>query len=431
MKAQRIYFLLKLSNTAIVSIWSFLITYSMIHTIGVTGYAFLAGLFAISALVLQTDLGLAAVLFARLRKTFLTGEGDLAEDRSIFSALFVCYFGVALVATATVAAFILGTAAGPESVRGAAVLIFGGIVLTLPWLPVRAALNAHDRYIASETIEFCRRGVMLLAAAALLIGLPVWAYGLVVLSSWVVVYGVAAVLVAGCGMSLLERSFLAGARALMRTELARVRAAVRFAGSEFLIYIFPYYCIPFLFGSPTILVAFDTYYKVTRFAASAYLVGSETFLPAQTRAYYAHDHEQLRRLTARILAIGAVPAIGGIAVVALFGHEVFAILLSHGDVVSPTLRAVICAMFVLMLLQATCGTFLVGIGLLQPLANRANLVLAGMALLVAATWAFSLSFDAMMIGYVAIFAGGVVSYVLLLRRLFYRPAPRAPGAAAP
>ena len=155
-----------------------------------------------------------------------------------------------------------------------------------------------------------------------------------------------------------------------------------------------------MFGGPAYVVAFDIFYKVTRFGGVAYNVPIETMLPAQTRAFHSGDVGAVRRYRHQALLLGALPLAGAAAFLLLFGQRFFGVLLNHSHPIDPALRYVMVAMLAAMLLQMTAGAFMVGIGRYRAMTRIAMLTTSLMALAVGATIVLKLDFFTFMMLYV-------------------------------
>lgn len=421
-------FAVKATNTVLATAWTFLLAYALVRLVGLGNYAFLAGILALAALVLQFDLGISIRLFGRLRQDFLAPHKlQQAALGDAVVATFWCYAGVALAVTAIFATAIWGAGLGNPDYRLANLLLFLGAVMPLPWMVLRAALNACDRFLLTELVDFLRRAVLLVLTGALVAGMPLLAYAIAFPLLWLA--GLAVLWVAA--RRIFGSFGLARWRpglAVLRADIATLGASAALALAEFLIYIHPYYAIPAMGGDAVAVVAFDMFYKVTRFAVTAYLTVTDTLLPQQTKAFHAGDAPALRRGVRLAFLLGAIPASGAAAVILVFGHELFGLLLGRADVVSPGQRWIFAAMLGLMLVQTVCGGLLAALGVLAPLARRASATLGAMLVFVALATVLRLPFIWFLAGYVALYAVEALSYLLVLRRLLISLGRPAAGA---
>lgn len=124
---------------------------------------------------------------------------------------------------------------------------------------------------------------------------------------------------------------------LLRREVGGIRATVLLSLADFIIVVFPCYLLAAA-RDATAVVAFDMFYKVTRFAVLSYLIGAETVLPHQTRAVHNDDAVALARATAKGFVVGLLPMTSGIIAIAMFGDGIFSLILSQSGIVSPVMR---------------------------------------------------------------------------------------------
>jgi len=424
------FFLLKISNTVLATVWSFLLTYSLVRTVGLTDYAFFATVIAFASLVLQADLGISLRLFGRMRQNFLHPEQSSRQELSSAAvAALWSYSAAALVATGIFATLLWGAELGTPEYRHIYLLLFAGSVLPLPWMILRVSVNAFDGYVLSEGIDFVRRLLLVALTGALAFGLPLMVYAVSFVGLWLA--GLLALLLVTRRIKLFQGGRVREGFRVLREDARGIAASAALSVSEFLIYIFPYYTIPLAHPEARALVVFDMFYKVTRFGTTAFLTVAETMLPHQTRAYHARDLPALRRWMLIAFALGAVPFLAGSAIVYFAGDRFFGILLGDASIVTQTTRVAICGMLFMMLVQTVSGAVLAGIGWLGALARRASTVL-GLLLLFAAIYQFTgWSIEAFIIGYVAIYGLEALAYFILMLSMLSRLRRETRLAAAP
>ncbi|MBR1231869.1 hypothetical protein [Bradyrhizobium sp. AUGA SZCCT0182] len=409
---------LKGLNAALMAVSNFVLAYVLIRTVGLESYAFIAGLLAVAALVVQCDLGITVLTFSELRSHYLSeahkrkanqGDHDLVRATvtiyTAIAAIAVTILGVALIAGIV-----------PVAHHGIAYfLIFAGAVCPLPRMPLRAAINARDGFVWTEGVDLVRRVAILAVTIAMLFGLSFVAYGALSLFIWVTSIAALVWLARPHGFALQSGVFFKGLL-FLRRKFRKARAAVVSSSAEFVISIFPYYLLSAT-GDGSAIVAFDMFHKVSRFAMVTYLIGAETALPHQTRALHNANASGLGRATAAGFLLGLLPMTLGIVAVSMFGERIFGTILNHSGIVSPTMRTALCAMLVFMLIQTTCAFVLVGAGKFEALARRANITLAGMVLISALMFLFHWSIDTFIVAYVCVYGGGALLYAACLYSL--------------
>jgi O-antigen/teichoic acid export membrane protein len=420
MRKSMLFFGLRIGSTVLATAWSFLLTYTLVRMIGLQDYAFLATVIAFASLVLQADLGISVRLFSRMRQNFLDPSAGSREDlRSAAATALWAYSAAALLATAVFAAILWIWDLGPAAHRGALVVLFAGSVLPLPWMVLRVAVNAFDHYVLTEAIDCARRAILLALTGALAFGLPLMAYTIGFVLLWAAALAILFIQ-AQRRIDLFHGISIRRGWQVLREDGAGIAASAQLSFSDFLIYIFPYYVLLLTHAEAAALVAFDMFYKVTRFGVTAYFTVSETMLPHQTRAYHTRNPAAMLRMLGLSFALCAVPCIAGTGIIYFFGDRFFGELLGHPDIVSPHLRLAICAMLVFMMVKAITGSVLAGIGELSPLGNRATLALAAMLLYCTASRIAGWSIDTFVAGYVLLYGCQAASYFLLLLRTFRR-----------
>jgi len=144
------------------------------------------------------------------------------------------------------------------------------------------------------------------------------------------------------------------------------------------------------------------------------MIGAETVLPQQTRAMHDADAARLARATAKGVMVGLVPMVAGVIAVAIFGEQIFGAILNHGGIVSPIVRAAICAMFVFMLVQTTCQIVLIGVGKFEELAWRSCLTMAGMVVASVLMIVLHWTADTFIVAYVIVYGEGSLLYAQTL-----------------
>jgi O-antigen/teichoic acid export membrane protein len=417
-RSSLVLFTLKGLNSALTAISNFVLVYVLVRTIGLDSYAVIASLLAIAALVAQSDLGITGLMFFKLRSHYLgeTGKQDASPgDQDFVGAVVLLYIAIAVISVVIVGAALAAgfVQVAPHGI--AYLLIFAGAVCALPRMALRVAVNARDGFVWTESIDLGRRAALLVLTAAMLLGLSFASYGALNLLMWILSISTLIWLARLHGFALRRGAFLRGLRPL-RKEVGRVRATVLLSLADFAISVFPYYLLAATRDAAAI-VAFDMFYKVTRFAVLSYLIGAETVLPQQTRAVHNQDATGLSRATAKGFMVGLLPMASGIVAIAVFGEQLFGAILNHSGLVSPVIRIAICAMLVFMLIQTTCQIVLIGVGKFEELARRSFITLAGMALISTLMVLFRWNIETFIAAYVIVYGAGSLLYAECLYSL--------------
>jgi O-antigen/teichoic acid export membrane protein len=378
-----------------------------------------------------TDAGMVKVLFVNLRSRFLQNK-PYGEISGQTTAIVILYF--ALAALASIICFLiletrLGYSLG-ESID--LTLFFAFNAINLPWVALRYFSIAIDEYVFFETLEASRRCLNAAALVALLFGLPVIVFLLLINAGWFVVSFAAVV-------KLHSRSVLVGhGRGSVTNFIAFLRGNARqlansavYAASETFIYSFPYLFVPWAFGlgAPTIIL--DTTFKVYRSANQFYSAACDSLVPRQTSALAERDGPAMVRATWLATALCGIPAVGASVVLLLFGNKLFALLLGPAAVMPPQMMPVIIMLLFGNLAQMVSHSVLVHTGYFKDVARISFALVAAMTAGAAvALWAHSDIVQFLNI-YTAIYTCGAIATVGLMIRGPIRLAHTAAGASAP
>src|SRR5580698_9404709 len=264
---------------------------------------------AISNSLTLADAGVVKVMFVNLRRRFLQNESlnSLAGQATV---IFVLYSGLAGLA-AMICFIVLLSRFGYSGIDSAEFsLFFLFNAINLPWFALRNISFAIDEYYYFEGLEASRRGLNMAALAALLFGLPMPAFLLLINAGWLAASFAAIVKLRGrhafggnFGQSVTHLL------AFYRGNGRQIFSSAAHMASETYIYNFAYFLVPWAYGlgAPTIL--FDTATSILRGNTMIYAAITDLFVPRQTRAFNDRDASTLMRATLMAMAIGAIPLI--------------------------------------------------------------------------------------------------------------------------
>jgi O-antigen/teichoic acid export membrane protein len=409
-KRQFAYLALKGVNLLLTTALNFGLVYVLIRKLSLTDYSAFVLMTAIGSYVLAADLGFSSVVYQRVRSAFLAGRAR--DGLSLAVTTFGLYLCLAL-GTAAIAFGMLTVKDGASGAGQTLGVYFLALLLALPWMIVRSTANAVDRFLIYEATEAARRMVLIILAAAMLRWLPFGGYAISGLVLWLGAYAVVLPpLSRALGGAPSAKHWAPGEA--FRDNAAQLKRAGVFSIMEFAIYNFPYLITPLLFGKGHALVAFDVFFKITRFAAVAYLVPSEALLPATTRAVHEADGRKLLKLLALVFGLSLAACLVAAIAVTVFGDALFGLLLGNRAVISPTVRICMAVILFAMMIQAPAGLLLLNTGRSAMLARIAPTVAAAMTVMCVAVAVTHASFDTFLVGYVSIFAIGAVVYFTLL-----------------
>jgi len=370
------------------------------------------------------------VLFVNLRGRYLQNK-PFGEISGQATAIVILYFTLA--ALASLVCFLV-LASHFNYLLGDNIdltLFFAFNAINLPWVALRYFSIAIDEYVFFETLEASRRCFNALALIALLFGLPVIVFLLLINAGWFAVSFAAAV-------KLHSRSVLVGhSRGSLSNFIAFVRGNARqlvnsavYAGSETFIYSFPYLLVPWAFGlgAPTIIL--DTTFKVYRSANQFYSAACDSLVPRQTSALAERDGPAMVRATWLATALCGIPAVGASLVLLVAGNKLFALLLGPAAVMPPQMIPVIIMLLFGNLAQMVSHSVLVHTGYFKDVARISFGLVAAMSVGAAvALWMQSDIVQFLNI-YTAIYTCGAIATVGLMIRGPIRLAHTAAGASA-
>jgi len=324
------------------------------------------------------DAGVVKVLFVTLRRRFLQDKplGMIAGQATV---LFVLY--CALTALAAAICFLILVAYFNYSTIESAelTLFFLFNAINLPWFALRNISIAIDEYFHFETLEASRRGLNTIALVALLLGLPVMAFLVIINAGWV------AAIVAAIAKLRRRRAFGGALRRNLVYLLAFFRANGRqlfsstvHAISETYIYNFPYFLVPWAYGLGAPTIIFDTAYKIFRGNQMIYGATTDLFVPRQTRAFNDRDAPTLIRATLLALAVSAVPLICIVSVLAVVHDRFFTFLLGSAAVMPPEIVPVLVIMLSVNLVKLVAYSLLVHCGFFAQVARLGPLFIVAM-----------------------------------------------------
>ena len=400
----------KTLNLVAITANSFVLVYVLVRILSFDLYPAAVLISSIGTYIMATDLGYSGFVYYRTRQSFLKDAKPHGSEAEVF----ILYMAVALIAAALVSAGIAVFLPVSPLMRTALSLYFLSIVLALPWNLLRRITAAVDLYLSFEVYEAVRRLFFLGVAICMLAGLPFIAFTLICLCAWLISFVVAIRILSNKReMALINSSPKAIIRHFKENS-ENIWQSGSLTITEFAIYNFPYVAIPFLFSDKTFIIAFDIFYKIIRFGGVSYAVPAESYLPTQTRAFYAHDRINVLHYYRIVMLLGLLPL--GMATLALFGvgDQLFTALLSRTGLVDLSMRISMAIMLSAMLLKESSGIFLFGTGNYKRLSPLAFITLGLMAFLVAATWLLQLSFHSFMYAYVAIYCLHATIYTVYL-----------------
>jgi hypothetical protein len=316
-----------------------------------------------------TDAGMVKVLFVNLRGRFLQNK-PFGEISGQTTAIVILYFTLA--ALASLICFLILASHFDYSLGDSIdlTLFFAFNAINLPWVALRYFSIAIDEYVFFETLEASRRCLNALALLALLFGLPVIAFLLLINAGWLVVSFVAAAKLHSRSVLIgHSRGSLSNFIAFLRGNARQLVSSAVYAASETFIYSFPYLLVPWAFGlgAPTIIL--DTTFKVYRSANQFYSAACDSLVPRQTSALAERDGPAMVRATWLATALCGIPAVAASVVLLVAGNRLFALLLGPAAVMPTQMIPIVIMLLFGNLAQMVSHSVLVHTGFFKDVAR--------------------------------------------------------------
>lgn len=324
---------------------------------------------AVSYALYLADVGIVKVLFVNLRRRFLQNKpaGAMASQTA---AIIVLYFALTVVGTLICFFALVGywKYSSVDSTELALFFLFNGI--NLPWLALRGISIAIDEYFYFETLEASRRGLNMILLLALLVGLPMMIFLLVINAGWV------AFTLAAVAKLRHRRTFGGNIRrgllhliVFFRSNSRQLLNSAAHTFSETYIYNFPYYLVPWAYGLGAPTIIFDTANKIFRSNYTIYSAICDLFVPRQTRAFSDRDAPTLVRATLLAMALGAVPLVALVLVLSFFHERFFTLLLGGAANMPAELVPILIILLTVSLAKMVAYSVLVHCGFFAQVAR--------------------------------------------------------------
>ncbi len=203
-----------------------------------------------------------------------------------------------------------------------------------------------------------------------------------------------------------------------------------YAVGELVVYNFPYFVVPLVFGlgAPTIIL--DTVFKVFRGATLIYAAGLDPLVPKQTRAFAEHDAPTLKKATLTATVLCAVPTILLCLALLFAGDRLFALLLGHAATVPGPAVFILIFLLLANMAQNVASSLLLHTGFFRQIARVATFLVITMAAMTTVVIVAGLDITAFLAGYAVVYIAGATLYISYVVRGPFRIAA-TPKVARP
>ena len=354
------------------------------------------------------DLGLAKILFVRLRGAHLAGKTDA---RAAHQATAVIVFYILLAAGGSLICFAVMAARPSFSLLEAADfgLFFFYITLNLTWVCLRSLSIAVDEYVFYEKLELARRIGNMATILAMLIGLPFTAFlvGSNVLWAVLVTCAVAKLLSRGA-MAPQLRGFASDLIEFFQTNMRSIARSGTFALSDIFTYTFPYYIVPWAFGLGAPIIILEATFRIFRGASVIYTAACDLAIPGQTRALAARDASKLIRTTLIAAALCCLPAAFACGLLIFASKQLFAFLLGTAATVPPAVTPILVVMLLANLVQMVAQSLLLHAGFFREISRIGASVAVAMVVATAIAVVAGLTIVEFLGVYAAVYTAGAL-----------------------
>jgi O-antigen/teichoic acid export membrane protein len=310
--------LAKLANVGLGMIWGFVVTFVFVRLLPLAEFRTFLLLVAFANFTISAELGFSTVIYSRMRRSHLSGEGTFRSEELGVLLLFMS----GLIALGALA-IALGLAGGLIRTGYPALFLAFYVTSALNMLAFlcRRALAALDHNLWWETLDNLRRLFCVAALFAALAGLPILLAVLaqLALSALAILLGLMTV---QRELAMPPRhwwSLRAGAAHVRGHYLADIGRTSALTISDIAAYNAPYFTIAAATHDPRPLLLFDFVYKMSRALTALIRAMVETMLPDLTRHFVAGAQARFRARLLQLLGLALGMAVALSALLLLAG----------------------------------------------------------------------------------------------------------------
>lgn len=310
--------LAKLANVGLAMLWGFAVTFVFVRLLPFQEFRAFLLLVAFANFTISAELGFSTVIYSRLRRSHLSGEGGFRNEE--LGVLLLFMIGIVGIGAVLIGGGLAGGLI--RTVHPALFLAFyAASALNLIALLARRALAALDHNLWWEALDFLRRALSLALLLAALIGLPILTS---VLAQFAITLGVILL-----GLVTVQRELTMSGRdwLSLRSGWGHVRAnyladigrTSLLTVSDIAAYNAPYFTIVAATQDARPLLLFDFVFKMSRALSAVARALVETTLPDLTQHFHAgatalfraHLRRCLKLCLAMAVALGLVLLVAG------------------------------------------------------------------------------------------------------------------------
>jgi O-antigen/teichoic acid export membrane protein len=415
LSATKRYFLLKSANNGSVLLWGFLQTFVFVRVFDHHDFSIIILINNAAMLLMLVDLGFSKIIFVDIREKFVNGNAVDHTDRVI--SLTTLYSLMVLGGALSTAIYVLYFGGSMQISPLVCGIYFLVVALNLPWQLLQNVCSAIDNFLEFEALDVVRRIVQIIILSLLLIFRIELVAFTCMLLTWIIAISIILVRLKTRGVtSRYAVDPFAWRHTLTPADKSAMLQSAVFIGSETVMYQAPLLLTPLFYGLGAPVIIVDTVFRFFRASISLFKISSETLIPLQTQAYFSKDWPELRRRTYQVLGVSAAFAGLIAATLLLFGHQIFAALLSSRELISTEAILCILALVGSNVLQNTFGSLLVITGFFKDLSRVGACIAALVLVALPLMGAVSGSIIDFLFTYVACYMASAIVYSWLASR---------------
>jgi O-antigen/teichoic acid export membrane protein len=418
------YLLLRVSTAGGALAMGFVQTFVFARILSPERFSIFIVVGAIGYTLWVTDLGLAKILFVKLRAGHLTGRPDQQAARQA-TAVVLFYVFIAIAAS-LVCVVIRGAQPSVtllDAVELGLFLLY--VTLNLAWFTLRTTSISVDLYVFYEKLELIRRVGIIAMMLAMLAGLPLAGFLIGANLFW-------AALLMSAAAKLVQRGALVPRLHGSLHELASFfrlnRQSIMRSGTGALSGVFatmfPDYLVPVAFGLGAAPIILEVTMRIFRGGAMICTAATDLAVPGQTRSLAAHDAPRLISTTLFAAALCCIPAFAACGVLIFAGGPFFKFLLHGAANIPPAITPILVVLMLANVVQMVSDSLLQHTGYFRSLAFIGAVVAVMMVLATGLTVLAKFDIVGFLAAYAAVYAAGSVCLVIAAVRGPIRAAAR-------
>lgn len=416
----------KIANVGLAILWGFSVTFVFVRLLPISEFRSFLLLVAFANFTISAELGFSTIIYSRLRRRHVTGEGDFRNEEL---GVLLVFMGAIVVVGALALLVAIALGAIHTNYPGLFIAFYGVSAANLIALLARRGLAALDHNLWWEALDLIRRGSSIVLLVAALLVMPI-------LLSVLIQLGIAIVTIL-IGLATIHRSLTMPMRHWWAWRVGGGHIRARYLGdigrtslltvADVAAINAPYFTIVAATHDVRPLLLFDFLFKMARALSALIRAIVETLLPDLTRSFLDGDARGFRRHLMRSLLVSLVP----VALIALLllsvGGPLSRVMFDGKFIVQPYETVLIILLFIGLMVRSLSVYLNNGLGRFAALVPPAMLYAIGsLASVPLALWLARASGWSFTFCFMALFAALHLLLGLVHGRMLARLDPKAP-----